>query len=250
MHKFEIVTACVNHAHFLKETLPINKRKVDNVIVITSPTDFETQKVCKDNDVECIKTDLFFKYGAPFNRGLALNEGFRRLKYNSWVLHLDSDIILPKGYENILKEDNEKLQNNTLYGTKRVELSDREEYLNLLKEFALFTQPQPIGEYISNQDQVGCGFFQLFNINSEALQSFKHIELQFPDHMMEEFSKFGCSEFTNIAKSSGDIYPSYHTCGGSDVHFRSIWPNFIEISVPVFHLGKDRDHAGKKIFQF
>ena len=250
MKKFEIVTACVNHAHFLKETLPLNKRKVDHIIVVTSPTDFETHKVCQDYDVECIKTDLFFKGGAPFNRGLALNEAFKKLKYNDWVIHLDSDIILSKGYEQILKGDNENLVTNTLYGTKRVEIKDREEYLSLLKEMAFFIDPTAVGEFINDQSQVGCGFFQMFDINSETIQKFKQSQILFPDNMMEEFARAGCPEFSNIAKDIGDIYPSYYTCGGSDVHFRSIWQNFTEINLPVLHLGRDRDHSGKKIFQF
>lgn len=250
MHKFEIVTACVNHAHFLRETLPINKRKVDNVIVVTSPTDFETQKVCKENEVECVKTDLFYKYGAPFNRGLALNEAFCRLKYDDWVIHLDSDVILSRGYENIFTADNSNLKKDALYGAKRVEISNREEYLHFLKELSFFMEPKAIGEYVNLQEQLGCGFFQFFNVQSPTITSLKEEEILFPENIMKEFEKHGCENFTNVAKSKGDIYPSYYSCGGSDIHFRAMWNHFIEIKIPVLHLGRERDHLGKKIFQF
>jgi hypothetical protein len=248
--KFEIVVACVNHAHFLRETLPINKRKVERVVVVTTPTDYETQKVCIDNDVDCIKTDLFYKDGAHFNRGLALNEAFNNLKDPSWVLHLDSDIVLPRGYEEILNPKNKNLKLNTLYGARRVEISDREEYLALLKEFALFYAPRPVGELIDKPEEVCCGFFQLFNINSECLKFIKDQTILFPEAMMNEVQSYSSGQFSNIAKSAGDIYPSFPTCGGSDIHFRAFWENKVEIAVPVFHLGKERDHSGRKVFKF
>ena len=90
-YKYEIITCSVNFSHILKETLPFNKKRVDNVVVVTTPTDFATHAVCRENEVEYIETDLFYKDGADFNKGLALNEAFKKLKYNDWVLHLDAD---------------------------------------------------------------------------------------------------------------------------------------------------------------
>ena len=104
----------MNHAHFLKHTLPLNSRKFDNVIVVTTPTDFETQKVALENKADIVTTDLFYKYEAPFNRGLAINEGFRASKYNDWIIHSDSDVIFPRGYEEVFSSTNPHIKKEIL----------------------------------------------------------------------------------------------------------------------------------------
>ena len=271
-HKFELVQACVNHAHFLKRTLPLNSRKFDNVIIVTTPTDFETQKIARENEAQVVTTDLFYKYGAPFNRGLAINEGFRQSLYNDWIIHSDSDIIFPRGYENVFSPDNPNIKQESFYGCRRIEFKDHEEYTQALEELALFQKPSPVGELINEGAQIGCGFFQMFNLQSAVIKRLVGREFTFTPPFLEHLQSQNYGKFTPICKAMDDIYPSYPTCGGSDVMFRAQWHPYpspdaaigeivgrteetpdcsiIEIAIPVWHLGRERCHAGTRIVKF
>jgi hypothetical protein len=273
-HKFELVLACVNHAHLLKHTLPVNTRKFDNVIVVTTPTDFETQKIASENQAQIVTTDLFYKYGAPFNRGLAINEAFRASKYNDWIIHTDADIIFPRGYEQVFAKDNQHINKEVFYGSKRIEFKDYEEYKQALEQYALFQAPTQPGKMIDEPSHIGCGFFQMFNLQSAVVESLLSRQFTFIPEFQERIKADfpNVREFTSISKDYDDLYPSYPSCGGSDVMFRAQWSpepsidiatgelvgrqegapacSVIEIAIPVWHLGTERDHTGRRIFKF
>lgn len=272
-YKFELVEACVNHAHFLKHSLPVNIRRFDNVVIVTSPTDYETQKVASDNGASLVMTDLFYKDGAPFNRGLAVNEGFKALKYNDWVVHGDADVVFPRGYEQVFSSSNPHLNKEVLYGSKRIEFKDYEEYADALREVALFNSLSGKGELIDEPSHIACGFFQMFNMQSDVVDYLKEREFIFTPEFREYLKNTeGQVEFSEVAKAKGDLYSSYPHCGGSDVMFRAQWSptalvdaaigeklgrsdrtpncNVVEIALPVWHLGKERSHNGSKIFKF
>jgi hypothetical protein len=90
----EAVTTCVNYADYLVHTLPLLNRSVDSVLVITSPEDHQTQEVAKSFSADLLITDAFYRRGAKFNKGAAINEGLRRLKRDDWILHVDADIAV------------------------------------------------------------------------------------------------------------------------------------------------------------
>jgi hypothetical protein len=91
----EIVTVCVNMADFLTETLPMNIRQCDRMVVVTSPEDYETQRVCEFWDVDVVLTDAFQNRWGEFHKAKGINAGLRQLSMNGWVLHLDADCALP-----------------------------------------------------------------------------------------------------------------------------------------------------------
>lgn len=91
----EAVTVCVNYADYLQQTLPLLAARVDRVVVVSTAADVETADVVADCDrCELVTTDAFHAGGDVFNKGRAINEGFRRLDRRGWVLHIDADVAL------------------------------------------------------------------------------------------------------------------------------------------------------------
>jgi hypothetical protein len=83
------ITTCVNYAQYLREGLSRWKEGCDPLIVLTSPKDEETQKLCASTCTTCHITDKFYEGGALFNKGAALNWEYTLIKareYAGWVL--------------------------------------------------------------------------------------------------------------------------------------------------------------------
>jgi hypothetical protein len=94
--KMEAVIVCDKYHDFLTHTLPTNKFLFDRTVVVTSPEDLKTQRVCEFNHVECILTDsLMSRWKGQFKKGAGINEGLGMLNRDGWVVHLDADIWLP-----------------------------------------------------------------------------------------------------------------------------------------------------------
>ena len=55
MLRVECITVCVGYGDFLAQTLPENLPLVDNLVVITSPGDKETQALCRVHNVRHIE---------------------------------------------------------------------------------------------------------------------------------------------------------------------------------------------------
>jgi hypothetical protein len=91
----EIVTVCVDMADFLTETLPLNLRQCDRMVVVSAPEDYETQRVCEFWDVDVVLTDAFQGRWGEFHKAKGINAGLRQLSMNGWVMHLDVDCALP-----------------------------------------------------------------------------------------------------------------------------------------------------------
>jgi hypothetical protein len=90
----EAVVTCVNYADYLRETLPLLRSRVDRVLVVTTPTDEQTIDVCEQCDVQYLPTFAFHRDGAKFAKGLAINEGLRKLQRTGWLLHVDADTAI------------------------------------------------------------------------------------------------------------------------------------------------------------
>lgn len=114
----EAVITCVNYSDFLKETLPDNLQHFDDVVVMTTHDDTETQRLCDRLSVEYVRTDSFHKDGNALNKGLAINLGLGHLRKRDWLLHLDADILLPHRYRHMLERSG--LNPKNIYGADRV----------------------------------------------------------------------------------------------------------------------------------
>ncbi len=127
--KVECVQVCVNYSDFLAHTLVFNKYNFDKMVVVTSDKDVDTARVCEYYHIECIKTNLF---DDGFNKGKAINLGLSKLDRSGWVVHLDSDMILPPRTRYLLEIA--KLREDTLYGIDRQMCASYEEFAEWMVE--------------------------------------------------------------------------------------------------------------------
>ena len=124
--RIEAVSVCVNYSDFLAETAAQNRGMLDRWIIVTSRTDEATVDLCHRLNLECIRTDDFFKDGSQFNKGRAIDRGLGMLGHDEWLLHIDADIALPTDFrESLLDAD---LDTECLYGADRHMLSSWEEW--------------------------------------------------------------------------------------------------------------------------
>lgn len=149
------ITVCVDYADRLSLTLPWNFVHFQEVLVITSPGDAETEGVVKSvPNARLYRTDAFYRNGADFNKGLAIEEGFDVLGRDGWICHLDADVALPR------RMDLPELDPQRLYLCRR-RLAD-----------TVTVVPADWGEYeIQEEELHHPGYFQLFHSDARVLQN-------------------------------------------------------------------------------
>jgi hypothetical protein len=113
----EAVVVCDNYSDFLCHTLPHNKQHYDRMLVVTSPEDTATRRLCEYHHVECLPTDVLESRWNRFCKGKGINVGLAKLSRKGWVTHLDADILLPPKTRDILSRQN--LDKSMLYGIDR-----------------------------------------------------------------------------------------------------------------------------------
>ena len=104
MNRLEAVAVCVDYADYLAETLPFLLPHVDDVVVVTSPDDGRTHRICKQHGVRFLPTRCFYRDGEPFNKARGINYGLANLKLDGWVLHIDADTVLPPRTRYLLEQ--------------------------------------------------------------------------------------------------------------------------------------------------
>ncbi len=207
--QIEGVITCVGYADFLAYTLPHNRTQFNYLVVVTSPDDFETQRVCEYRNVHCVITDAFHSRGAKFNKGAGINAGLAMLKRSGWLWHLDADIFLPPLTRDLLERAN--LDPTCLYGADRFMVPSFNSWQQFLRlpllqqEDSIWVHPHafPVGVRVASPDYGGyvpIGFSQLWN-----------------------------------ATSGVRVYPDQHTdAGRSDMLFTKQWPRGKRGLIPEF----------------
>lgn len=167
----EGVITCVNYGDFLAASLPLNRGVFDHLVVVTSPEDRHTQRLCEHYDVHCLTTDDFTAESQPFNKGRGINAGLSLLKRAGWLVHLDADIVLPPKAREILR--GVPLDPLTIYGIDRVNCRSYLDWTRFLRlpalqhELDVFVHPGPfrLGTRIAKSEHQGyipIGYFQLW----------------------------------------------------------------------------------------
>lgn len=124
MLSIEAVTVSVGYADFLEEVACRNRQFFARWVVVTSPDDVATFKVCHKWNLEVVVTRDFERNGRAeyrgkvFNKGRAIQRGFNALSCKDWVLHLDADIVLPPEFPHALEMAD--LAHHKLYGADRM----------------------------------------------------------------------------------------------------------------------------------
>lgn len=225
MH-LDYITACVNTLDYLEVSYKHNKNEFDRFTIVTSEKDKDTQKFCVDNGLICFVTEAFYRQGATFDRGFALNYAFHWLTRQTpaidWMIHADCDVFVPKDWRNKLPN----LDKEFFYGSRRVLLNTHADYLDFVNEKKQESNFEiPLG--------IGYGFFQMFNWNSKVIQNVPEGRLWYP------------------ASPRGDVCES-------DWMFRNKWGehgnhnyeiclgNLAELPFRVYHIGEHgQNHQGR-----
>ena len=99
--KIDTVTVSIDYSDYLSKIIS-NKEILENWLIITHKDDTKTIRVCKDNKLDYICSENIYK-NAQFAKSKAINEGLDYLNPQHWILNIDSDILLPKNLNQILK---------------------------------------------------------------------------------------------------------------------------------------------------
>ena len=96
MNQVNGITVCVDYDDLLAITLPKNALFLRRVLVVTHPRDERTKAVVRSvPNAQVYETDAFYRHGAKFNKGLAMEEGFDVLGRSGWMLIFDADTLFP-----------------------------------------------------------------------------------------------------------------------------------------------------------
>lgn len=170
--KIECVIVCDSYSDFLRCTLPHNKTIFDRCVVVTSPEDTETRKLCEFYHVHCVASKRLKPAPGKFCKGAAINDGLAVLDGDGWVLHMDADIWLPPQTRQLLQRAN--LDKRCVYGVDRFNVVGYERWEKFLKKPKLQHEADayihanafPVATRIMSNSMGGwvpIGFFQLWN---------------------------------------------------------------------------------------
>ncbi len=205
------ICVCVHYDDLLRITLVRNMRHLTECLVVTHPEDAKTLEVVASvPGARAYCTDAFYRDGAKFNKGLAMEEGFDALgrggpdPYDGWVLIWDADILLPE----VVTHDS-GLQRGRLYSANRLILEDPAKW-----------SPQFDWRHADRtREFTFAGFFQLFHTTHQRIVNKR------PWYDVD---------FTHA--------------GGGDHYFQSLWTDDFKTSLPfnVLHLGpRDANWYGR-----
>lgn len=95
-HDIVGLTVCVGYGDILAVTIRQNAEHLRRILVVSSPQDEETARVVAQvPNVDLYVTDAFYRGGARFNKGAAIEEGFDEIGRSGWILLHDADILFP-----------------------------------------------------------------------------------------------------------------------------------------------------------
>lgn len=194
----EAVCVSVDYNDFLSEFLIHNRLFFDKLVIVTSSKDLGAQNLCRVYDVECVITDSFYEDGAKFNKGKGINAGLTKLTKKEWVLHIDSDIILPPHFRTVF--DNIYLDDLSIYGCDRMNCTGHDRWHKWLekprpqheKYFLVHGNAFPLGARVAHYNQYDgwfpIGFFQLWNSTKSGIKKYPENGVG-ADHTDVVFSK-------------------------------------------------------------
>lgn len=221
--KIEGLVVCVGFSDILAYTLPNNKSLFNNLVVVTDTKDTDTERLCHIYNVKCVKTDIFYKEGAKFDKGAGINEGLKYLDLDGFVWLWDADIwIHPHSMKQLKKIH---LNPQHLYGCDRILIESFKDWTEFIQMPDVFKDDWML--HLSN-----------YKIGSR---------LTF--HWQGEH--WHCLGFTQIFNPKGsDIYnyPSNTDASQSDLIFSSLWHRSRRTFLPeiiVVHLEEGESMTGK-----
>lgn len=156
------LTVCVGYDDILRLTMPTVLPFVSELLVVSSPADERTAALVAGTDrARLLRTDAFYRDGAKFNKGLAIEEGFSALGRTGWLLVLDADIMLPPDAARRLVKP---LRPGCLYTAPRRVLNDAAAWPDY------HMRPDRWAGLPLRDDRGHFGYFQLFHATDPVLR--------------------------------------------------------------------------------
>jgi hypothetical protein len=123
------LTVAVNYHGELAATCSHLVKQCDASYVITSPDDFETERIAVDAGATVVSYHGFHDRGAKFNKSGAIRTAqiaARSRHPGAWILITDADILVPANLREIILS--QSLNRATLYGMKRLDYNTPEDF--------------------------------------------------------------------------------------------------------------------------
>jgi hypothetical protein len=228
--KIECVIVCRDYSDFLEHTLADNLQQLDDVVVVTSPEDADTQRLCAKYSVQCVKTEVFTEYGDTFCKARAINLGLSYLRKEDWLLHLDADIFLCRDFRRMLQKALPDPKN--IYGADRMNVYGYESWQRL----------KPLLDHTWDSRWFADPGFCHKKVETAG------IDMRIGARVIhEEHGYVPIGYFQLWHQSAGHRYN--HKLGGaagSDVIFPTQWPRARRVLLPditVYHLDSETTHG-------
>lgn len=125
-----VVTVSIGCGDFLAESAKYNRQFFDKWVIVTDPTDEETRDVARKYRLTCITTEDHKRDG-DFSKGRLVERGLQHLPAEGWIMHLDSDIVLPSTFRHDLELAH--LEPDCIYGCDRFMVKDYKSWQRLLE---------------------------------------------------------------------------------------------------------------------
>jgi hypothetical protein len=110
-------TVSVDYADLLAPSVDRWLHGLDGWVVITTPDDQATQRLCARQGITLHRTRAFYDDGTRFNKAKAMAEAYDRFPPSDWVLLIDADVIPPDDWR--ARVDQAAPEPGKLYGAGR-----------------------------------------------------------------------------------------------------------------------------------
>jgi hypothetical protein len=150
------LTVCVEYAEFLAVGLFRWLDSLESLTIVTAPHDEETRALARvDPRIAIVVTDLFYRDGAAFNKGRAMEAARQGMPWTDWILLFDADVVPPADWGRQVAAahpDPQALHGAYRFDGDRHDLDDR-------------------GQPSCAHDVPGVGYFQLFHSADPHVQT-------------------------------------------------------------------------------
>lgn len=164
--RIALVLACVNRSPALARTLPRNAPLADEVVVVTTTADADTQEVVTavaqlHPHVRLVLSDRCYENGDAFNKGKMLNDGLRALTRPDWVVLTDCDVFLHGGFREWCRTH--ALNPGVLHGCHRLDIEEA--------DVPAFVAGKEVrAAHAGGVNAEPNGYFQMFNRRASAVR--------------------------------------------------------------------------------
>ena len=172
------ITVSVNFADRLANTLTHNSRLLDQIYVVTDPTDSPTMDIAAGFGATVVLSDVSRARGAKFNKaGLirAAQERVHAAHPKAWFVYFDADTQLPLDFYEILLGERTLRQwrRDTIYEMPR----------------RVYASLEDLENGVVRRVGVNCGFFQMYYDKTKYYQAWSETAGECDIHFRNRFAR-------------------------------------------------------------